>query len=1016
MCPTCLLNADTMVSPPPKAKDLQRQSSAETASEPPREGVEASENIPQFAVPIERLRDLFPDLEIEKMIGLGGMGAVYRARQPRLDRTVALKVLTCPPEMHEGFALRFEREAQVLARLNHPNIVTIFDFGEIDRSDDDGSHGNLFYFLMEFVDGADLNQMIRTGELKPEQALKIVPQICDALQFAHDEGVTHRDIKPANILIDLKGQVHIADFGLAKLIGTESDALGTGLTLTGTSMGTPFYMAPEQWESNAEVDHRADIYSLGVVIYEMLTGIRPQGAFSPPSKTVQVDVRIDEVVMKAMESNVELRYQQATEIKDDVTRATSTLEKSPPGKRLPLVIASTLAVVGLSSSALFHWREQNPGKADLSAPAKPPTSQLNSSSTDKAKPGPLVALGTMGFNGNPIDLSRAEGIDDFVQVVLHETGWIALRATGDTISSDGRGEMSGIAKICRGHYDGFSLIGSDHKLHVFSDILPGDSSNNSVENVPAEVQAIGVTDSVVGTWGVIALLRDKTVRVWGPQFDETPGTTFKKERWSKSATEELTNVVSIGLTQAYAAAVTSDGVLKAWNESPEIETPQIKAAQGQFKKALSSSGLQSLIWKGENRILVISPSGNTSETNLNYSVRDFTFSDTYTLFQTDDGNWFQPVTSDIPSEFLNQLPGRSPSSFSFHYKRAGDADGSDTGGLIAIGTLKKPTKIDVKDSETSVAGYLKAYGTLGDESAIDLSKAEGLTDFTQVLLQHLGWIGLRKNGETISSNGKGDRQNIRKLFPIGGNSFALLSEEDKLEFVGASPNPSPIFLSQHLPPELSEIGILDLAGDDRQCIALLKDGTARVWGPLYDNLELTPEWMGVKKAWQRPPQEALTNVQSIATGGGWASSINNDGKLWVWDADGPIDLRELESEQGNFEKVYPNVSKSVIARMKDGRFMVMYLLSNTHYFSTSMTTRESTDMTWARFISIWKSRKGEWINVGDPIPNLDNLFTLINGRSPDSFSMAIYNKGRKNALPLTHAGLITINHREIKEN
>ncbi|MDF1741051.1 MAG: serine/threonine-protein kinase [Verrucomicrobiales bacterium] len=1015
MCPTCLLDADTMLSPPPADKNLQQQSSAETGSAPPRREVETSENIPQFAVPIKRLRELFPELEIEKMIGLGGMGAVYRARQPRLDRTVALKVLTCPPEMHEGFALRFEREAQVLARLNHPNIVTIFDFGEIDQSDDEGSHGNLFYFIMEFVDGADLNQMIRTGELKPEQALKIIPQICDALQFAHDEGVTHRDIKPANILIDLKGQVHIADFGLAKLIGTESDALGTGLTLTGTSMGTPFYMAPEQWESTAEVDHRADIYSLGVVIYEMLTGTRPQGAYSPPSKTVQVDVRIDEVVMKAMESNVELRYQQATEIKDDVTRATSTPEKSPPGKRLPLVIASALAVIGLSSAAFFHWRGQPPEKVDLLPLTIPNTSQLSSSDSAKAKPGPLVAFGTMGFKESPIDLSKAEGINDFIQVVLHETGWIALRATGDTISSDGRGEMSGVTKICRGHYDGFSLISNDHKLHVFADILPGDSSNKTVEDVPSDAQTIGVTDCVVGTWGVIALLRDKTVRVWGPQFDETPGTTFKKERWSKSATEELTNVVSIGLTQDYAAAVTNDGVLKAWNESPEIETPQIKAAQGQFKKALSSSGLQGMIWKGGNRILVISPSGNTSETNLDYSVRDSIFSDVYTLFQSDEGNWFQPLVSNFPNDFLKRIKGLSPSAFSFH-KRAGDKTTPGAGGLITIGTLENPNELDSKDLHTPAAGNLKAYGTLGDGSPIDLSKAEGTSDFSQVLLQHLGWIGLRKNGETISSNGKGDRQNIRKLFPIGGNSFALLSEEDNLEFVGASPNPSPIFLSRDLPPELSEIGILDLAGDDRQCIALLKDGTARVWGPLYDNLELTPEWMGVKKAWQRPPQEALTNIQSIATGGGWASSIDSDGKLWLWDADGPVDLKELASEQGNFEKVYPNVSKSVVARMKDGRFMVMYLLSNTHYFSTSITTRDSADMTWARFISIWRSKEGQWINVGDPIPELNKIFSLINGRASESFSMAIYNRGRKNALPLTHAGLITINSQDAKEN
>ncbi len=249
----------------------------------------------------------FPRLEILELLGQGGMGAVYKARQRDLDRAIALKIL--PPEVSEdpAFTQRFTQEAKALAQLNHPHIVTVHDFGQA---------GGLFYFVMEYVDGVNLRQALRAGHLQQAEALKIVPQICEALQFAHDEGVVHRDIKPENILLDKKGRVKIADFGLAKLLGQ----VPAGARLTGSHqvMGTPHYMAPEQIERPQQVDHRADIYSLGVVFYEMLTGELPIGKFSPPSQKVQVDVRLDQVVLRLLEKQPERRYQQASDVKTDV--------------------------------------------------------------------------------------------------------------------------------------------------------------------------------------------------------------------------------------------------------------------------------------------------------------------------------------------------------------------------------------------------------------------------------------------------------------------------------------------------------------------------------------------------------------------------------------------------------------------------------------------------------------------------------------------------------------------------
>ena len=262
---------------------------------------------------IAQLTERFPSLEIMELIGAGGMGAVYKARQKGLDRVVALKIL--PEELGHDvkFALRFTREARTLAKLNHPNIVALYEFGNA---------ADTYYFLMEFVEGSTLRDIVVGRQLGPEHALAIVPHLCDALQYAHDKGVIHRDIKPENILMSVDGSVKIADFGLSRILG--SDSKQELLTATHQIMGTPRYMAPEQLEGTHNVDHRADIYSLGVVIYEMLTGELPIGRFAAPSAKVQIDVRLDDVVLRTLEKEPQLRYQRASQIKSDVQSITST--------------------------------------------------------------------------------------------------------------------------------------------------------------------------------------------------------------------------------------------------------------------------------------------------------------------------------------------------------------------------------------------------------------------------------------------------------------------------------------------------------------------------------------------------------------------------------------------------------------------------------------------------------------------------------------------------------------------
>jgi len=259
----------------------------------------------------EEIAGKFPQFEITECLGRGGMGVVYKARQKSLNRWVAIKILAPERVGDETFAEHFSREAHTLAQLSHPNIVTVFDHGETE---------GLFYIVMEFVDGVNLRDLLQDGNMESAQALTIIPPICEALQYAHDKGIVHRDIKPENLLIDRDGRVKIADFGIASLVGA-----------SGETSGTPPYMAPEQG-AHSHIDHRADIYALGAVLYEMLTGERPESPLDLPSQKVQLDIRIDDIVLRALSKEPERRYRTANEFRTVVEDVTPT--KTDPASSL----------------------------------------------------------------------------------------------------------------------------------------------------------------------------------------------------------------------------------------------------------------------------------------------------------------------------------------------------------------------------------------------------------------------------------------------------------------------------------------------------------------------------------------------------------------------------------------------------------------------------------------------------------------------------------------------------------
>ncbi|HEY2573993.1 MAG TPA: serine/threonine-protein kinase, partial [Verrucomicrobiaceae bacterium] len=292
----------------------------------------------------ERLQGMLQGYEVIEIIGRGGMGAVYKARQISLDRVVAIKIL--PPAIwddEEDYAERFRTEARMMAKLMHPGMIAVFDFGETP----DGQ----LYFIMEHVAGTDVSQMIaKQGMLPPLHALAIAAHVCDTLRYAHEHGIIHRDIKPANVMVDLEGRVKVADFGLAKLASQDTSQSKSKMTL-----GTPDFIAPEALIMGAAVDHRADLFSLGVMLYEMLTSRVPHGDFVPPRNIVPgLDKRFDAIVARAMQREPEARYQSAAEFRkalDHILAVPVVVEKpgtgsARPGRRGAGAISSNAAPKG----------------------------------------------------------------------------------------------------------------------------------------------------------------------------------------------------------------------------------------------------------------------------------------------------------------------------------------------------------------------------------------------------------------------------------------------------------------------------------------------------------------------------------------------------------------------------------------------------------------------------------------------------------------------------------------------
>ncbi|MCP5542413.1 MAG: protein kinase [Akkermansiaceae bacterium] len=277
----------------------------------------------------DELKRILPNYQILALLGRGGMGVVYKAYDTVLRNTVAVKLLPQALASDHALMARFKKEARILSQLDHPGIVKVRSFVETG----DGQA----YFVMDFVEGRTVHELVREKRLKVRDALKLVTQVCKALQYLHDQGVVHRDIKPTNILVDEAGNARLVDFGIAGQVSAETLVL----TRTGQTPGTPFYIAPELYDGVPPTP-RSDVYSLGVTFYEMLTGERPHIRSPAPSSVSGVYKGVDRVVFRALNRKPDRRYPSADSLRRDLQRCTRRAREI----RLAWVIAALMFLAG----------------------------------------------------------------------------------------------------------------------------------------------------------------------------------------------------------------------------------------------------------------------------------------------------------------------------------------------------------------------------------------------------------------------------------------------------------------------------------------------------------------------------------------------------------------------------------------------------------------------------------------------------------------------------------------------
>lgn len=412
---------DTILTPLPMPPDPTRTTTPKLltpqqalallqAAKPDDDPAEPQRWSPPAPAEIERS---LPGCKVERLIGRGGMGAVYAGEHLPLKRKVAIKILPPQAGLRPNSAERFHAEACVMAGLSHPNIVQVYDAGE--------TAGGLPYFLMELVEGGDVRRLLaEKGRLDPHRALEIASHVCDALAYAHEQGVIHRDINPANVMLEPSGVVKVADFGIAKILS----AAGLSLTAADEAIGTPDFIPPEAHKiGSAKCDHRGDIYSAGALLYVMLTGRLPRGNYPPPSQAVPgIPPGADAIVQQAMRQDPAERFLSAAAMRDEMDALLRTMARSAqPGRggRLPLAAAAAAVLL------LAGWF--------LSAKLKP---SGNPDSAGAFSVSPQIAAAVQAEIPHHPAASRTAA-----ETMLARGGFVVVTTDGNNISAKSTSEL-----------------------------------------------------------------------------------------------------------------------------------------------------------------------------------------------------------------------------------------------------------------------------------------------------------------------------------------------------------------------------------------------------------------------------------------------------------------------------------------------------------------------------------------------------------------------------------------------
>lgn len=808
----------------------------------------------------EELQKMLPQYHISAIIGRGGMGAVYRGRQAKLDRDVAIKLLpeTLGDDDDEmNFVARFEQEAKAMAKLDHPAIISVFDFGETEA-------GQL-YFVMEFVEGMDIHQYLQHhgGQLKQEDAMAIIAHVLDALEYAHSQGIVHRDIKPANILLNQEGKVKVADFGLAKTVAlVDGEDTGPALTMTNMALGTPDFVAPEALDSTATPDHRADLYAIGVMLYQMLTGKLPRGQFKLPSELVPaLDPRLDEIVSMSLQTDPEERYASASAIRSAMDPIFTTPitkvegeaahpEAMPVTKsKAPLWIGVAVAVLVLGGVAGFLMKGgsepempvvivEEPVIQKEEARPKPKQESPEVSEPEKAKP--EVAITTPNAKSEPAPAEKP---------VEKPASEVAAKETTQAIPEP-------------------------------QEPKPGTPAPAAKEKSPNQLAAVPGLEN-----RLTAYLNARRTQV------NTLASGYL--RGLDGRLNQAADAGSLELVKAFRAEKAAVATLQqTLTETPSDPIAGVEdVATLPDLSADAPEGLQTLrsTWITERQKIRDDLDGKLQQSLQALQAqltkaREFDHAEAVMAYRTslEEDAAVVPVATVATVENAEAIETAPP------------ADASPGG---------RP-----------IQGRLKAFGNFAEEKPMDLSAAEGITDFIEVYCTSHYFVALRANGEVVSNSPTipaAHSAKVKKIF----DSLQYLP--DTTYFRGLTEHGDLISLNGegNLVAGQSTVDspVVDAIAEHKGNLVLLEDGTIRWWGAKYEEQD-----GGKAKA---PPEEARTGIKAITASsnfgprGQWSAALTEQGKVIAWTAEGEW---ELPNQFGGGVVMISNFSNTLIALDQGG--------------------------------------------------------------------------------------------------